>query len=350
MNIPEHSIDVNQIALGLKNKYKDILKKPYAKRYHKNETELVNIALDEGYNALMESSEYDYVAKKMRNSVLYYLYSPSIGNLANKYSHNSNIEYQDMFGAASIGFTKALNTFDEKKETKFLTYSWICMQNELRHVVNYHKQKTETPDTAVNVPSSIDGIVINVSKSSYTKKWKNVDQMYNVKIQRIDNTYQYEIPFLFDLTIAEGDQVKKGDIIGKTILNGSSIGSIDLDTVGQDQSSMDYNDVISNSDNVLAGDELKDDDFINQKVIQNDQISLIKNIVDRMPEFDKLIMYSRNPFLANMSNSKIKTQSELAEEFHTTQPNISRREKKIYKRIKLIIHTMNKLREQQEEV
>ncbi len=58
--------------------------------------------------------------------------------------HNTGIAYDDLVGAATEGYAKALNAYDDGRNTKFSTYAINCIRNEIlffmrkekRHIVN----------------------------------------------------------------------------------------------------------------------------------------------------------------------------------------------------------------------
>ena len=59
---------------------------------------------------------------------------------------NTGIEHEDLFGIACIGFAKALNTFEENKSTKFTSYAYTCMKNEIKNYLRDNKFNYELED------------------------------------------------------------------------------------------------------------------------------------------------------------------------------------------------------------
>ena len=49
--------------------------------------------------------------------------------VANKF-RNTKLMYDDLYGAALLGFTKALNAYDSERGAKFSTFAVNCMKNE----------------------------------------------------------------------------------------------------------------------------------------------------------------------------------------------------------------------------
>jgi len=62
--------------------------------------------------------------------------------VANKF-RNTRIDYDDLYGAAMFGFTKALNSFDKDRGTKFSTYAVNCMKNEVRFFLRKERRQSD---------------------------------------------------------------------------------------------------------------------------------------------------------------------------------------------------------------
>lgn len=56
---------------------------------------------------------------------------------------NTRIDYDELYGAAMFGFTKALNSFDTEKGAKFSTYAVNCMKNEIRFFLRKERRQSE---------------------------------------------------------------------------------------------------------------------------------------------------------------------------------------------------------------
>lgn len=56
---------------------------------------------------------------------------------------NTRIDYDELYGAAMFGFTKALNTFDKDNGAKFSTYAVNCMKNEIRFFLRKERRQSE---------------------------------------------------------------------------------------------------------------------------------------------------------------------------------------------------------------
>lgn len=79
---------------------------------------------------LLTAQEKNVIAEENFN-LLYYV--------ANKFS-NTGIPYDDLIGIGTIGYTKALNTYDLKKGAKFSTYAINCIRNEILHFLRKEKK------------------------------------------------------------------------------------------------------------------------------------------------------------------------------------------------------------------
>lgn len=62
--------------------------------------------------------------------------------VANKF-RNTRLAYDDLYGAALLGFTKALNSYDTDRGAKFSTYSVNCMKNEIRFFLRKERRQSE---------------------------------------------------------------------------------------------------------------------------------------------------------------------------------------------------------------
>lgn len=62
--------------------------------------------------------------------------------VANKF-RNTKLAYDDLYGAALLGFTKALNSFDTDRGAKFSTYAVNCMKNEIRFFLRKERRQSE---------------------------------------------------------------------------------------------------------------------------------------------------------------------------------------------------------------
>lgn len=62
--------------------------------------------------------------------------------VANKF-RNTKLAYDDLYGAALLGFTKALNSYDSERGAKFSTYAVNCMKNEIRFFLRKERRQSD---------------------------------------------------------------------------------------------------------------------------------------------------------------------------------------------------------------
>lgn len=75
-----------------------------------------------------------------------------IGHMASKYLiPDGPYEYDDLFGVAQIGFTKALNNYDYTSSVPFHNYACFTMENVLRTYVDVEKRQSK-----LGIVTSID--------------------------------------------------------------------------------------------------------------------------------------------------------------------------------------------------
>lgn len=56
---------------------------------------------------------------------------------------NTGIQHDELVGIGSVGYTKALNTYSEKKGAKFSTYAVVCVKNEILHFLRREKKHVD---------------------------------------------------------------------------------------------------------------------------------------------------------------------------------------------------------------
>lgn len=62
--------------------------------------------------------------------------------VANKF-RNTKLLYDDLYGAALLGFTKALNAYDSERGAKFSTFAVNCMKNEIRFFLRKERRQSD---------------------------------------------------------------------------------------------------------------------------------------------------------------------------------------------------------------
>jgi len=74
--------------------------------------------------------------------------------VANKF-RNTKLSYDDLYGAALLGFTKALNSYDSDRGAKFSTYAVNCMKNEIRFFLRKERRQSDHT-VSYNIILSVD--------------------------------------------------------------------------------------------------------------------------------------------------------------------------------------------------
>ena len=71
-----------------------------------------------------------------------------------KFGHSFKLTFDDIFGVATFGFTKALLTYDKNNVAKFSTYAVTCMRNEI--LLTIRKEKNRLSDISIDFVLSND--------------------------------------------------------------------------------------------------------------------------------------------------------------------------------------------------
>jgi len=70
---------------------------------------------------------------------------------------NSCYPYEDRFQTACVGFTKALNTYDNERGAKLTTYAVTCMKNELGGMFRRDNAECRSGKTIVSIDATMSG-------------------------------------------------------------------------------------------------------------------------------------------------------------------------------------------------
>ena len=68
----------------------------------------------------------------------------------------TGIPYDELVGVGTVGYTKALNSYNTEKGAKFSTYAVYCIKNEILHFLRKEKKHTDNTVLSSN-PLYIDG-------------------------------------------------------------------------------------------------------------------------------------------------------------------------------------------------
>lgn len=94
-------------------------------------------------------NDYELVSKVTESEevteILFNKYMPLIKNVARKsYSENKNsgLDFNDLVQEGMIGFSKAINTYNEHKDTLFFTYARTCIEHGIiTSIINANRKK-----------------------------------------------------------------------------------------------------------------------------------------------------------------------------------------------------------------
>lgn len=201
---------------------------------------------------------------------------------ANKFK-NKGIEYDDLVQAGSIGLIKAVDRFDETKDVKFSTYAVYVILGEIKQLFrdnSYMRISRSLKDLSFRVNKEIE----NYSKvNGKTPTINYLSKTLNLEPFQIIQAMEVSSPVLS--------------------LNSSN----------------------NNDDSHDINIDVKVDDNIE---LISDRIAL-QGIIDKLDDYDKQIVILRY--------FKLKTQIETAKILNTSQVQISRKEKKILKNLKIML-------------
>lgn len=325
------------------------LQAAYAKRNNLNPTDLLNALQISASDYLLQqqkqfteltSLEQQHLYQTLVKNALAYLNQPLIAKIAQKFASNHQTAYEDLLGTAALGFAKALNSYDPQKGFQFSTYAWTCMLNELRQASNKEARHTTTPDHQEPVIVHVAGVVVGIEEVKYKKNIEGVDHVYNVTIRERHHTYTHDryYPYVYHLHYQVGDSLEKGAILGERLENGQYIESLDTVTgYDKDGKAYDQANYIPSTASLTQGSYNTDTEEL---IAQKDNLDLIKKIITKLTPEEQYILYSRYPFLDESGRTPKQTQSQIARQMHMTQPNISKREKKAFAKIRLALKLM----------
>ncbi len=112
-----------------------------------------------------EINDYDLLDKVSENELateaLYEKYKPMINKISTQaYYKNTNlgIELNDLIQEGMIGFSIAINTFDDSKETSFYTFARMCI---IRRILSYISMCSRQKHQLLNESISVEAITGN---------------------------------------------------------------------------------------------------------------------------------------------------------------------------------------------
>lgn len=117
-------------------------------------------------------NDYELVSKVNENEevteVLFKKYKPLIVTMATKLYTKyqpSGLEISDLIQEGMIGFSMAINTYLEKKDTLFFTYASKCIERKMiSSVVSSNRQKHKILNTSVSMEAIDEGDFLSLDK------------------------------------------------------------------------------------------------------------------------------------------------------------------------------------------
>lgn len=101
--------------------------------------------------------------------------------LAWKYAKGDYNKHLDLLSEAYIGLMKALNTFDESKGYKFITYAGVCMSNQIKMYFRYENRHCRNAYLNDVVGNDKDGSELLLADILFDTQWEEKIIMCEVK-------------------------------------------------------------------------------------------------------------------------------------------------------------------------
>lgn len=139
-------------------------------------------------------------------NILYFKYKCIIDILISKYKlylKKLNIDYQEVYSECSVGFSDALNHFQEDKDTILPTFITLCVERKLKSLIRkYSRQKYQSLHDTYSLDMAIDGgdvtLLDMLSDDNANDPLKNIleDESYANLVAKIKNNLtesEYEV-------------------------------------------------------------------------------------------------------------------------------------------------------------
>ncbi len=119
-----------------------------------------------------EINDYELISQISDNeeatNMMFDKYRPLIISLANKFytdNKNSGLDLSDLIQEAMIGFSIALNTYTENKDTLFFTYAKKCIESKLiTSLVGANRQKHQILNSSISVDLEDEEFTTNLDR------------------------------------------------------------------------------------------------------------------------------------------------------------------------------------------
>ena len=160
------------------------------------------------------------------NNLLFKKYKPLIEVNARrllKYCKFNGLEFLDLVQEGMLGLSKAIDTFNETKQTSFYTYAKTCIERkQLSLIVSSQRQKHkllnesvpfEIYDDGKDEIKTIDSFLVDNSYNpeNVVEDLENINELKE-KISKILTSFEYEV---FELKIAGFNYTEIAEILDK---------------------------------------------------------------------------------------------------------------------------------------
>ncbi len=122
-------------------------------------------------------NDYELVSMVAENDeitdILFDKYMPLIRNIAKKLydeNQNSGLDFNDLIQEGMIGFSKAINTYNEHKDTLFFTYARTCIEHGIiTSMINANRKKHSVLNNSLSMEATHQDEDDRIEKFIYDK-------------------------------------------------------------------------------------------------------------------------------------------------------------------------------------
>lgn len=145
---------------------------------------------------------------------LYKQFSPLIHKEINAFSKKARmlgIDFADLSQEAMLGFSHAINNFNEDEETKFITFATLCIR---RRLVNYIEKFETNKNKVLQESVSLDADVVDEKSSIVDNIQGGADPLRTI----INFETLSELEITFNEKLSENEKMAlKFDLNGKSV-------------------------------------------------------------------------------------------------------------------------------------
>lgn len=157
--------------------------------------------------------------------ILFDKYKGVINIVIKKYlmaSLKAGIEYNDLYQEALVGFTDAINSYDEKKDASIKTFITLCVERRLQKTIlkaNAMKNKFFFESLSLDYQENdkVDPLKEVISDNNKNDPLINItdDERYNELLDKINNILSNSEKEVFDLMISGLNYIEIANELGK---------------------------------------------------------------------------------------------------------------------------------------